>query len=445
MSYNGISKLIYNYINIETTKIFYIAEYDNINITIKKIYEDCYKKMIEYLDEQNSYKNERQVVYEEYKVNHKSLSFTSSEFIERIPKLIINDCPYSVSKYINNHSKLKISNATIKLHEILNTFKNEFKIHLLEENLYCYHMAEAPGQWIRCFYNYLDMISFKHKYEWYANSLNPNNKKNIERFGADIFADIYNLIKNNKDKWIYGKDDTGDITIPENILEFKSVIHNKFNKLHFITSDAGMNTYNNTLSVLQGLDYAQMVNSVIISKKGTSVIIKMFSPFINNFKDSLKKESVNLFISILYVYFINFKKLFLYKPMTSGVTTGEFYLIAVDYIDKLDAKLQEDLLKYLNNGSFKINTAIYNINDIPLYFTSQVCNFINNLLHYNTEHIKYELDIIKYYNNLSKSISNNKENNKNINEEAKKTYDTFNKLKTKKILFWIEHYNYIIS
>ena len=36
-----------------------------------------------------------------------------------------------------------------------------------------------------------------------------------------MISDNFNLIKNNPKKWLWGKDNTGDITVPDNIIHMK--------------------------------------------------------------------------------------------------------------------------------------------------------------------------------------------------------------------------------
>ena len=73
-----------------------------------------------------------------------------------------------------------------------------------------------------------------NNYDWMANSLNPYNydtrNKYFSIFG-NIFSDNYGLIKDNYDKWLWGSDNTGDITKINNI---KSIILKPTNDLFLL-------------------------------------------------------------------------------------------------------------------------------------------------------------------------------------------------------------------
>ena len=102
-----------------------------------------------------------------------------------------------------------------------------------KDKLNVFHLAEAPGQWIN--YKLKHFIKVRrHKvrdYNWLANSLNHKHPENIKKFGKGIFGDAYGFIKKYPEKWLYGADNTGDITNPKNVKwfrkEIKSILINR--------------------------------------------------------------------------------------------------------------------------------------------------------------------------------------------------------------------------
>ena len=76
-----------------------------------------------------------------------------------------------------------ITNAWLKIYEILNILNNR-----CNEKIKVFHICEAPGAFISaCDYFFKCK---KIKYDWYAQSLVPNNN--------DALDDHYGLIANNK-------------------------------------------------------------------------------------------------------------------------------------------------------------------------------------------------------------------------------------------------------
>ena len=147
-------------------------------------------------------------------------SIKSDEY-KRTLKQVSEGYARGVAKYIIINYKLsnKTSNAYMKLWEIYMSIPQ--LIQNKNKQLNVFHMAEAPGQWINCTKHFIDTKRYKiKKYNWLANSLNHKNPENIKKYGKGIFADDYGFIKKNPKKWLYGKDDTGDITNSDNIRWF---------------------------------------------------------------------------------------------------------------------------------------------------------------------------------------------------------------------------------
>ena len=65
--------------------------------------------------------------------------------------------------------------------------------------------------------------SYKN-YDWRANTLNPYNINVKEKFPGAL-PDVYGIIKNNYNKWIWGEDNTGDITRVQIILNGIVIIY----------------------------------------------------------------------------------------------------------------------------------------------------------------------------------------------------------------------------
>ena len=235
--------------------------------------------------------------------------------------------------YINNRYvaslPLKISNGFVKLWEILHTFK---PISSNAKKFRVFHMCESPGQMIMCA-KYFAETKYPNivDYDWTANSLNPYNpyvKKNFE-----AVPDTYGLIKKNPNKWLWGADNTGDITNTKNIKWLSKYINDKWlskgESLDLITGDAGTGSESSAL-ILQKLDLGQAIATVACSSIGGNCIIKHFSPYITTNPETL--DATSFFISYIYLYYITFEDVSIFKPYSSDLSSGEFYIIGKNFI-----------------------------------------------------------------------------------------------------------------
>ena len=88
------------------------------------------------------------------------------------------------------------------------------------------HYCEAPGNFILALNHYLFTKTNVKKFTWNAQTLNPKDK-------SVAIGDDYKIIKNNKSKWDFGPDDTGDILNVKNIKYYKK----KYNDVDLVTGD----------------------------------------------------------------------------------------------------------------------------------------------------------------------------------------------------------------
>ena len=294
-------------------------------------------------------------------------SFPDTKEKYKMYKNISEDFTRGVAIYISNHYKLninRISNAFVKLWEIYIMFP------VITGDINAFHMCEAPGQWIKTTEYFMSTIMKNNnfKYNWLANSLNPSNPENIKKFGDDIIDDTYGLLKNNKNKWLFAEDDTGDITISKNIRWYRENV-----KANLVTGDAGLST-NLPLVYMQKLDYSQYLITAAVADKSANCVIKCFQQFIVKHKSSMYSDG--FFVNLLYLYFLSFETVYLYKPYTSGTINGEFYIVGINFLGVSKEEL-EDLLIIQDN--FEENMTFFERKDIPDYFVSQVESFVRDM------------------------------------------------------------------
>ena len=301
-----------------------------------------------------------------------------------------------------------ISNAFVKLWEVLETFDSIIKKDT--KSFKVFHICEAPGQMIISNKYFAEKkrpnISMEN-YDWRANSLNPYNAEIKAKYGK-VFSDNYNMIKNNQKKWLWGADNTGDITKIKNIKSFRKYINeewldgkdgkngkdNKNNKLDFICGDGGLSTDLEPL-LLQKLDLAQVITTIVCSSIGGSCCIKHFTPFIRGNKDTYNASG--FFIGFLYLYYIAFEQVSLFKPYSSNPDSGEFYVVGINFLGISDSQI-ENLYKILDG--FKLNHAIIEKDNIPETFITQINNFIKLMSQLNNDSIEKINLLLTCYDNM---------------------------------------------
>ena len=364
-----------------------------------------------------------------YKVNQdlfKTLNIKSTKEIPRIIKYATEDLTRGLAQYLNNtHTNLPLTltNTFTKLWEILNTFNIFSK---KDKSFNVFHICEAPGIMIKCAQYYAKNKfpnSYKN-YDWRANTLNPYNINVKEKFPGAL-PDVYGIIKNNYNKWIWGEDNTGDITNTNNIKWYRNYIHHKWlnnkaqsdksdksdkshksqdKKLNLIIGDGGTGSGENVNPIiLQKLDLGQAITTIACSSIGGSCIIKHFSPYVNTHPETL--NATGFFISYIYLYYVCFDELTLFKPNTSDITSGEFYIIGKSFLG-IDNNELNKLYKCLDN--FKFNNAIFPESSIPKTFLKQINGFIDNLSNLNVKGIEKTNLLLTCY-----------KNNKNIRRKSK--------------------------
>ena len=377
-----------------------------------------------------------------YKEKEKLLSKKKYTELPLLIKKITEGFTRGVSQYINYNYDVKVSNAYIKLWEIYNSIPYLVKNR---KELNVFHLAEAPGQWINCTQHYLDTKKNNvRKYNWLAQSLNHKHKENIKKFGKDIFADDYGLIKKHPEKWLYGKDDTGNIIKIENIKWYREYV--KDIKLDLITGDAGMTGEGIKLVDLQQLEIAQLLMVLSLSKKGTNCVIKHFLHYITDLKQSY--HGSGYFLNLVYLYYIHFREVQLIKPHTSSPNSDEFYLVGIDF-QGIDNKKLEKLYDILEN--YTENKCFIKKEDLPLEFSIQVLEFINSIFKNKMRQFQIQEFLINFLDNNKKKSNQKSKKTSNKKSSSKKkplcnkymNMKFIREIQSKRYREWIKEYKFM--
>ena len=377
-----------------------------------------------------------------YKEKEKLLSKKKYTELPLLIKKITEGFTRGVSQYINYNYDVKVSNAYIKLWEIYNSIPYLVKNR---KELNVFHLAEAPGQWINCTQHYIDTKKNNvRKYNWLAQSLNHKHKENIKKFGKGIFADDYGLIKKHPKKWLYGKDDTGNIIKIENIKWYREYV--KDIKLDLITGDAGMTGEGIKLVDLQQLEIAQLLMVLSLSKKGTNCVIKHFLHYITDLKQSY--HGSGYFLNLVYLYYIHFREVQLIKPHTSSPNSDEFYLVGIDF-QGIDNKKLEKLYDILEN--YTENKCFIKKEDLPLEFSIQVLEFINSIFKNKMRQFQIQEFLINCLDNNKKKSNQKSKKTSNKKSSSKKkplcnkymNMKFIREIQSKRYREWIKEYKFM--
>jgi len=288
-------------------------------------------------------------------------------------KLITEKYTRGLKNYIHKNKivDIKISNAYLKLWELLINIPEIIPTNI--NNLNTFQMAELPGQFINSITRFINKHRNINTYNWYANSLKPENLDNLMKYGMDdinIFGDDYNLVRNNPDRWIWGYDGSGDIINTKNIKWYREFVKDK--NINLVTGDGGMD---GSVLILQKLDLAQMVLTIATSKKGSTCVIKHFMNYIAGKNDETYNSS-GYFMCFLYTYAQYFENIYITKPATSNPNSAEIYIVGINFKGATDENIN-DLCNMLDN--YKYNDCWYKKNDIPSDFTQKVLNMMNQI------------------------------------------------------------------
>jgi 23S rRNA U2552 (ribose-2'-O)-methylase RlmE/FtsJ len=321
-----------------------------------------------------------------------------------------------------------INRAFYKYWEII----NEFEIFEdYNENEIVLHCAEAPGGFIQGtnIYLQIDRIVQPIKNDdpevtddgfTVVKRRNKNKRfDNYRIYTISLNKDLpqyknYNLPSYNKNiinKFLcvtYGKDNTGDINNIDNINHIKNIAKKQF---YLITADGGFdegNDFNHKEQLHYQLILNEIITAITLQKSNGHFILKMF--------DILTETSVHL----LYMLFLCYKDVYIYKPKTSRPTNSEKYVICKNFeiddvrrhfilseLQKLSETVYHSKSKFISFRLFKTIPDIF-IDKIKL------CN--TSLLDKQCLHLERAIELCKdtefleeYDKNLDKSLEKRKE------------------------------------
>jgi hypothetical protein len=333
-----------------------------------------------------------------------------------------------IDSYMLQLSKLlTLSRSFYKMIEIINYFFSEFK--MISNPITSLHLAEGPGGFIEAINYIRNNNIYKNKENkdlYYGITLLDKNKNDI----IPSWKKSTQFLKNNSNiKIITGIDNKGDLLNPNNIKYLYSRFKN--NKCNFITADGGIDFSYNIKSqeeMASKLIYAQIIAAIGCLEINGHFVLKIFD--MNNI----------LTIDMLFLLYLLFNNIYIYKPKTSRLANSEKYLICIGFkgcdenfklnlITLLDNWNKNDIANDLlinnyiknktknlkvnfNNYNYKqANNIVFNpiLNDIKLYFYEMINNINKEIIEQQIKNINYTLNFCKLLNNKKlyiKTINN---------------------------------------
>lgn len=272
---------------------------------------------------------------------------------ETIKKIIhLHEYVYTSSYLKKNVSQdIPISRSYFKMKEMI------LKYNLIEKNnnykITC--LAEAPGGFIQSF------LSYKTVSEINGITLISDNSK-IPYWHRSLF---------NKERIYFhsGTEKNGDLYSLKNVLSFIGKLGQS--SMDIVTGDGGFDysgNYNDQEKDSLKLIYSEIFVAINIQKKGGVFICKIFDIFC--------KETWQL----LYVLYMSYEKISIYKPCISRLSNSEKYIVCQGF-------------KGYNKDI--INQMIHHFNDNHLNY-EMGDKFINMINRINEIYILSQIDQINY-------------------------------------------------
>lgn len=209
-------------------------------------------------------------------------------------------------KIVSLSNNFNITNAWMKAWELIDHFDL-----MPWKDVVHFDNASYPGSFILAAHHYA--TTHEKKYSWYASSLSTDTKE-----VKNHLEDKYDLRKNYPDKWLMSSTNDGDVSNPENIVNFQYQIP----QVDLYTSDLGFDVsqdYNAQERLHLTAHYGQLLSGLMVLKPGANLLVKQFTFF----------QEVNICNIAIMTQF--FDEVYISKPATSKPDNSEVYLVGKNF------------------------------------------------------------------------------------------------------------------
>ena len=281
------------------------------------------------------------------------------------------------------------------------------------------HIAEGPGgfieaiRYIRKQNNHNDDLAF-------GMTLIKYDKSDYKKINVLGWHKSNRFLFNNPEvRILNGEDGTGNIYKIENINFFNNAIRNASptgEGADILTGDGGFDfsiDYNYQEQLSCKLIFSQILCALKCQKKNGTFICKFFD--------------LNLYFTteMLYLLYLTYDTLYIYKPFTSRIANSEKYIVCTNF-NGIDNELLDNLFNVLDKwNTYEDKTINYIFKTIPSDFIDKIKEINIEIIDSQIKSINNTIDIIK--------------TNKIVTD--KKWYDATVKLQIQKATQWCKTYN----
>lgn len=326
----------------------------------------------------------------------------------------------TADRYYNFSNKIRITN---QLRQFINSKCNGqhvtrawikfYEIHAHYETiprdirqLKVFFNAELPGASICALNHYMKTMRPRTEFNWKASSY-ADVKDLARQNSREYLGDHYCIYEKNPSNWMMNENNNGDMTKLDNLLDIEKRLGSASADLY--THDAGVGLDDTTNFNIQERVNAHIhlgcaLMGFMTLKKGGVFIAKQYTFF----------ESFS--VSLLLIYASMFDNFYITKPMTSGQSNSEIYLIGKGFRGFPDA-YRIPLLAKLKNFDFtpvvssKVLLAHPAYNDLlsisrdifqqQIAFINTSINLFEKIIHDSNK----ENEILREYRNMGIQFS----------------------------------------
>jgi 23S rRNA U2552 (ribose-2'-O)-methylase RlmE/FtsJ len=335
-----------------------------------------------------------------------------------------------------------LSRSFFKMIEIIRDFIPN--VHNIDNTLYSLHIAEGPGGFIEATRHIRKSNSNGGSIDGRNdghNDDNDNGRDSDKAFGITLIDNTRRNVPAWKQSNTFlkqhpeviistGSDGTGNIYNIDNILSLESTILTHTNSpmtmmvvensnagiCKFITADGGFDysiDYNYQEQASSKLIFCEILTALKYQALGGDFVCKIFD--INSY----------LTVEMLYILYLAYEKIIIYKPLTSRVANSEKYIICNNYLG-IQPELLTGLFNVLSewNGKNTNDTLNQLFSEIPAIFIEKIRNINKEIITIQIQSINNIINIIDTKTNLNKQWK--KENIQKQINNAREWCDKYN-------------------
>lgn len=338
--------------------------------------------------------NAQQLMLYKERYNQNRVFWISKLEQEKIPKSyesIVGGYNEGLQNYIKGKYDMKVGVDFINLWEVYSTYPEVLK----QEDINVLYLGENTSDLKKCLKYYLEKNKLKKQ-------INECNNEELNQ-----------KLENP--------------TSSKNITSFKNLASDM--NINFIV--CSVNSESESVIRIQKFEFSKSL--VILSglKKGGSCMVKHSFPYNFNVKNSEKGNG--FFVNLIFLYYLHFKKIYLYKPITSDIHSTDFYLIGENFsgVKEEDFNIYVNILKF-----FEENFCFYEKDSIPDFFIQQLYEFMEQINDASYEKYQQKNVIFSCLGDASKNVKEDLGCTEITDQEK------IDKMKEKSMKKWIKFFNF---